>query len=361
MIKKCLIRAILSMLQIILWLPGNGQKIGINNPNPTGLLSLATTGGRKISFWGDANGPHYGMASKDFAFQIFSDASFTNIVFGTGSSSSFTEFMRINTNNQVGLGTTSPQFNLDIMGRLRLSSYMLPEFDNVTQTTKYFYKPAGIYFNNTGNTATLASIGINNGNFGFYRSSDNRMLFGFNPSGSMMINGSTGTEGQVLMSNEFTAPPTWENDVVADMYSNLHLGWGASLVQPLNIGDAGVLTFTTEKPLFGYEPPLVVGVNSNTKVLVKFDLIGSAVCCGYAQFQVSVRDNGVIKRNFRYSITADQVSTISGAALLSLTAGAHSIDLQITRLSGPRFQFSPDYTNQIFSMITVTRINGKTF
>lgn len=353
--------SVLSALLMAMPMQGVGQKIGINNPNPAGLISLAPAGGKKISFWGNADVAHYGMASRNSDFQIFSDAPFTNIVFGTGSSTSFAEFMRITGNNQVGLGTTAPQFNLDIIGRLRLSSYILPEYQNWTSALQQTYQPANIHLNNSSNTAILASIGINRGTFGFYRTSDNRLLFGFNPAGAMVVNGQTGTDGQILMSNEFTAPPTWENDVVADMYNNIYLAFSANLVSPANIGDASVMTFVTQKPQFGSEPPLVVDVNSATNVLVKFDLPGSADCCGYAQFQLSIRDNGVIRRNFRYSIAGNQSTTITGCALLPLTAGSHNIQLVFTRISGPRFRFEGNFNTEQFGILSIHRISGKTF
>lgn len=88
--------------------------IGIQNPNAP--LSFASTTGNKIALWGDASGGHYGLGIQGSLLQLYGSANNADIAFGYGSSTSFTENMRVKGNGNVGIGTASPNSKLEVFG-----------------------------------------------------------------------------------------------------------------------------------------------------------------------------------------------------------------------------------------------------
>ncbi|MBI4470693.1 MAG: hypothetical protein HY650_15365 [Acidobacteria bacterium] len=89
--------------------------VGIGTTTPGFPLTLRNTLGDKISLWGQS-GAHYGFGIQPSLLQIHTEGPFADVAFGTGSSDSFTELMRIKGNGNVGIGTDSPIAKLDIHG-----------------------------------------------------------------------------------------------------------------------------------------------------------------------------------------------------------------------------------------------------
>jgi len=87
--------------------------VGIGTTTPGFPLNFASVIGDKISLWGQS-GNHYGFGIQGNLLQIHTDIAASNIAFGHGNSSSFTEMMRIEGGGNVGIGTTSPSARLDI-------------------------------------------------------------------------------------------------------------------------------------------------------------------------------------------------------------------------------------------------------
>jgi hypothetical protein len=104
-----------------IWTP-NGPNIyrpsanvGIGEPNPGIPLNFASATGSKISLSGNS-GAHYGLGVQSNLMQLYSPDSNADIAFGYGSSTAFTETMRIKGNGNLGIGTTNPVSKLHVVG-----------------------------------------------------------------------------------------------------------------------------------------------------------------------------------------------------------------------------------------------------
>lgn len=98
----------------------NGN-VGIGQLNPIAPLGFNSSTGEKIVFFGDSE-PNYGIGIQANVMQFHTPYPVTSMVFGTGSSNSFTEYVRINGIGQVGIGTSTPQAQLEVNGFTKLGS-----------------------------------------------------------------------------------------------------------------------------------------------------------------------------------------------------------------------------------------------
>src|SRR5262249_20382785 len=92
-----------------------GGKLGIGPTEPGVSLSFSGLLGDKISLWGQL-GNNFGFGIQGSLLQMHTDDNSSDIAFGYGSSSAFTETMRIKGNGNVGIGTTTPGAKLHVAG-----------------------------------------------------------------------------------------------------------------------------------------------------------------------------------------------------------------------------------------------------
>lgn len=90
--------------------------VGIGQSNPAVPLSFGDTFGDKIALFGSGNAAKYGLGIQSNLLQLFSPANTADIALGYGSSSSFTELMRVKGNGNVGIGTSAPAGKLHVNG-----------------------------------------------------------------------------------------------------------------------------------------------------------------------------------------------------------------------------------------------------
>ena len=128
----------------------NAGNVGIGTSAPAFPLNFANTLGSKIALFGNTPN-HYGIGIQSGLLQLYTSDSPEDIVFGHGSSNSFTERMRIM--NAGGDG-------LFLKGRMNMR--------NGTSPIDINYGP-GVWLHKADDTGQLAFMGtMNNQNVGFY-------------------------------------------------------------------------------------------------------------------------------------------------------------------------------------------------
>jgi hypothetical protein len=85
-------------------------------------LQFGSNLGSKISLYGSLGSNYYGFGMQNSTLQIFSDSVGADIVFGYGSSAAFNEKMRMTGYGNVGIGTSTPAYPLDIQRQVNATT-----------------------------------------------------------------------------------------------------------------------------------------------------------------------------------------------------------------------------------------------
>lgn len=117
------------------------DRLGIGIANIGYPLSFASNFGDKISLSG-SSGNHFGFGIGSSLLQIYTDLASSDIGFGYGSSSAFTERMRIMGNGNVGIGTPSPDQLFSVANKVGISDDGSIRFKNDVSNMMYMYTGA---------------------------------------------------------------------------------------------------------------------------------------------------------------------------------------------------------------------------
>ncbi|MGE0635879.1 MAG: beta strand repeat-containing protein [Bacteroidia bacterium] len=125
-----------------LYWDNTNSRLGVGITTPLGVLSAGSTMGNKVLAYDDGTSAA-GLGIQSGVLQMFTSNNTSNIVFGYGSSGSFTENVRFMGTGNVGIGTTAPSEKLDVWGNLDLSAVQpflkfsatgTPRTSNITTT-----------------------------------------------------------------------------------------------------------------------------------------------------------------------------------------------------------------------------------
>jgi hypothetical protein len=96
---------------------GANNNVGIGTNTPNAKLSFGTFEGDSIFLY-DGTNTKYGFGIRASELRVFhgTDTSSNHTSFGKYDGSTFTEFMRLNNQGQLGIGTTTPQTTLQVNG-----------------------------------------------------------------------------------------------------------------------------------------------------------------------------------------------------------------------------------------------------
>lgn len=356
------------------------QNVGIGTTTPGFPLNFANTLGDKISLWGNS-GNHYGFGVQSGVLQIHTDVAASNIAFGYGTSSSFSERMRIlNAGGYDGLV---------VNGRLLLKN---GSFDFVGGGGGvWLYKPdnsAQLGFMGTQNSQNIGfyggpagwgftydavnsrvGIGNNNpnaplafppslgkkitlypgatGDVGFGVAGNRLQIFSDNPNadvaigydaagtfnerfavkpnGAIAVNGSTGTSGQLLQSNGNGSAATW----VSKPYV---LSYAYSLSVSSYLTGAGV----TSAPIQGLDnQSFTLQQPSSIVFMANLNFTGDVYTASYGYLSVKILNNSnqVVASGIAWgqALADSRHTTITAFASANIPAGFYHTQVLLVR------------------------------
>ena len=166
----------------------NGN-VGVGNMVPDVPLAFTNSLGSKIALYSTGTTTQYGFGIQSGLLQMYSDGAASDIVFGYGGSTSFTEKVRIKGNGNVGIGNNNPTRPLSFPASLGEKILLYP--GGVGETG------IGVYGNelrlHADNPAAKVSFGTqdNAGNYSENALAQRNGIYAFSVLGSLWVNGTT--------------------------------------------------------------------------------------------------------------------------------------------------------------------------
>lgn len=295
--------------------------VGIGNSSPNAPLQFNTSlANRKIVLYDDNNNDHqyYGFGINGGTLRYQVDAAGADHVFFAGASAgSSNELMRITGTGNTGIGGITPNYRLDVNGRMRIRS-----IDATTNS-------AGLWLNASTNTER-AFIGMENDNsVGFFGNNGAAWAFVMNTqTGKVRYQDGTQANGRVLTSDaNGVASWTQLNSTQAVRVGNFGAGVNFDFSEMGSFPSSGTAKYTTASITL---PPgrwviianlLIncVALPAGGGIFIRTNLTESAVS-SVGTSDVVPGTGGLISGNFSYSNT---FSFASGQILINNTTGAN--------------------------------------
>ena len=178
------------------------NNLGINNSDPKAPLSFSSAVGNKIDFYYNSAVSRYGFGLQGSLLQMYSDGAGSDIAFGYGSSTSFTEKMRIKGNGNVGIGINAPVNKLSVSDNSATDAVNF--FNAGTGSALYALSSGGSAINAFAFNQNNPAIKVQGGSVSI--TTDGKVEIG----GDIKISGGNPQVGQVLTATSVTGEATWK-------------------------------------------------------------------------------------------------------------------------------------------------------
>ena len=259
----------------------NGNMGLQGNTNPRAPLSFASTIGNKIALWGNADGAHYGIGVAGGALQLYADGPSSDVLFGYGSSSNFTEKMRVKGNGNVGIGTNNPTASLDVV-----------RGTGTNGTARFYGTTYASHFNYAGGEQTYirgglatSDVYINDQGTGNVRIADAGgnvgigLANGNNPTAKLHVNGTMkitdGSQGnKKVLTSDAAGNATWQNQA----YGNTERFWferntSGNIATGQTLYNSGTAVLIASQ----VTDPKIMAIEISTSGLYHFDVDGESL------------------------------------------------------------------------------------
>lgn len=206
----------------------------------------------------------------------------------------------------VGIGTNSPGYRLDVNGRMRIR-YGANDANS-----------AGIWLNSV-SQIEKAFIGMEDTNYVGLYGINAGWRFSMNVNtGALKINGSVGSVGQVLHSNGGGTAPTWQS-FTNQLYNNTNQVQTTAFVY---------ITEGTETNIPGLTYTFALSGSSKVLILLTINVRSDAcnLVCKDSELSVTLFLNNTINQTYHRQVPYNLIKeTVNGAQYLALGAGTYTL------------------------------------